>query len=360
MRSPKGSVTVEAFKNRLRLYWSYKGKRFYLYIGLPDSVANRKAAEMKALQIELDIASGNFDPTLGKYKSDRQKQITVLELYSKFVAWKQDQITSSTMQKYEALRSHLTKFFQNRSALLSESEAEKFKTWMGQRVEPQTVRERIVTLSACWEWGIKRRLIKENPWLGVKVSIPPRQPTEPFTVEEVTAIVQKFRNDPRYNHYGDYVEFKFRVGARTGEVAALKWRHIASDFSKIWIGESINGPVKNNRGRMVPLSGRLREILINRMPEKPHPDDLIFTTTNGCLINSRNFCRRYWKPALEDLGIKYRRPYQTRHTLISHALEQGMNPVNLARLTGHDPKTLFDYYAGVVKPPELPELNLDD
>jgi len=53
---PKGAVNIEVFNDRLRLAWSWRGKRFWLYIGLPDSIANRKAASMKASQIELDMA----------------------------------------------------------------------------------------------------------------------------------------------------------------------------------------------------------------------------------------------------------------------------------------------------------------
>jgi len=50
------------------LAWSWEGKRFWLYIGLPHTKPNRKAAQIKARTIELDIASGNFDPSLTKYK----------------------------------------------------------------------------------------------------------------------------------------------------------------------------------------------------------------------------------------------------------------------------------------------------
>ncbi|MDJ0702782.1 MAG: DUF3596 domain-containing protein [Leptolyngbyaceae cyanobacterium MO_188.B28] len=37
-----------------------------------DTLLNRKAAEQKAQQIELDFASGNFDPSLGKYEQQFQ------------------------------------------------------------------------------------------------------------------------------------------------------------------------------------------------------------------------------------------------------------------------------------------------
>jgi integrase len=45
---PKGSVNIEVFNDRLRLAWSWEGKRFWLYIALPDTKPNRKAAQIKA------------------------------------------------------------------------------------------------------------------------------------------------------------------------------------------------------------------------------------------------------------------------------------------------------------------------
>ncbi|MBE9016106.1 site-specific integrase, partial [Chroococcidiopsidales cyanobacterium LEGE 13417] len=57
------------------------------------------------------------------------------------------------------------------------------------------------------------------------------------------------------------------------------------------------------------------------------------------------------------LEIDYRKPYTTRHTLVSHALDLGMNPVVVAQLTGHDVQVLFKNYAGNVNSrPQLPEL----
>src|SRR6476469_4824785 len=76
------SLNIEVFKDRLRLARSWQGKRFWLYIGLPDTKPNRKAASIKARQIELDMASGNFDPSLVKYKPQKQESISVSELGS--------------------------------------------------------------------------------------------------------------------------------------------------------------------------------------------------------------------------------------------------------------------------------------
>ncbi len=106
----------------------------------------------------------------------------------------------------------------------------------------------------------------------------------------------------------------------------------------------------------MPLTSRLRQLLISRRTNDFSPDDLIFTSYEGNAIDAKNFCKRYWKPALADLGIDYRKPYNTRHTLISHGLESGMNPVAIAALTGHDVRTLYENYAGLVNPPQLPDL----
>ncbi|MBD2653740.1 DUF3596 domain-containing protein [Synechocystis sp. FACHB-383] len=61
-------VKVESDKSRLRLCFTYGGTRHYIAVGLPDSRVNRIGAQQKSTQIELDIASGNFDETLKKHK----------------------------------------------------------------------------------------------------------------------------------------------------------------------------------------------------------------------------------------------------------------------------------------------------
>jgi integrase len=53
---------------RLPIVFRFGGKRHYLSTGFSDTATNRKLAEIKARQIELDIISGNFDFSLDKYR----------------------------------------------------------------------------------------------------------------------------------------------------------------------------------------------------------------------------------------------------------------------------------------------------
>ncbi|MEG4231002.1 phage integrase SAM-like domain-containing protein [Microcoleus sp. Pol11C3] len=287
-------MKVQIFKDRLRLVWSWQRKRFWLYLGLPDSIVNRKAASMKASQIELDMASGNFDPSLTKYKPQKQESISVSDLFDQFIEYKRRKIEPATFAKYLSLEKHVSAFFKNKSTIsVSETVAEKFRDWLlfDRSLEPVTVRERIVMMNACWEWAQKKKLVLENPWEEVKVSVAPKQRPEPFTLTEINAIVQKFRSDSNLKHYADYVEFKFGVGLRTGEPVALVCRHCSHNCDHIWIGESLkNGnrkAAKRNKDRTVPLTPRLQQLLLSRRSTDFQPDDLIFTSIEGRAIDSR-------------------------------------------------------------------------
>jgi integrase len=118
-KAPKGTVSVQVFKDRLRLCWSYHGKRYFLYVGLPDSKINRVVAEQKARQIEGDMATGNFDSSLRKYKPEYQQQalrISAIARFERFMVHKAKEVTPRTMQKYRATLGYLKSFFGDRVA----------------------------------------------------------------------------------------------------------------------------------------------------------------------------------------------------------------------------------------------------
>ena len=360
-RSPKrskGTVGVEESQGRLRLRWRHEGKRYVMAIGLPDSTVNRRVAQQKATMIDLDIASGNFDPTLKKYKPYVQSynQTSAVELFEKFIKYKSKGVLSRSLEKYKATLGYLTSFFQSRSASAIEvKDAEEFSEWLrSQTLTSIVCRERLTLIKAGWEWGIKNNLVSANPWIEIvsRVKVAPKQMPKPFTRDEIAAIIQAFRTDKYYQYYGDYVEFLFGTGCRTAEAIGLRWKHLSDDCSSMWIGESLTRGVrkstKTNRARTVTLTPKLQQMLIARRPTNPDPEGLVFTSSRGGSIDDNNFRKRAWEPILKCLNIEYRKPYITRHTFISHALDKGMNPVEVAALTGHDVQTLYENYAGSV------------
>ncbi|MGL5876831.1 MAG: tyrosine-type recombinase/integrase [Xenococcaceae cyanobacterium] len=366
-KAAKGTVVVQIFKERLRLVWSYAGKRYFLYLGLPDSKTNRIVADQKARQIEGDMATGNFDPTLKKYKFEavsRRSQISAVALFEQFTESKAKYLATPTLAKYAAIVGYFKQCFgDNPASAIAEIDAEAFTDWLLTQIEPITAKDRLALIKACWQWGIEQDLIESNPWkeMSKRIKPAPKQPPKPFSREEMGAIVHALGSDRYYHHYADYVEFLFGTGCRTGEAIGLKWKHVSNDCSTVWIGESLSRKVrkstKTNRARTIALTPKLQAILLAKRPAEFDPEGLVFTAPKGGAIDDNNFRNRAWKTVLTRLEIDYRKPYTTRHTLVSHALDLGMNPVVVAQLTGHDVQVLFKNYAGNVNSrPRLPEL----
>ena len=366
-KSRKGSVKIENDKGWLRLRFSQAGKRYAFALGIPDGKLNRKMAEAKAQQIELDILSGNFDPTLVKYKPEKQSSqqqvgfLTVPGLFQRFMEHKSKEVSPKTMEKYRATHKYLLHFFPNKPiTALGDVAAEEFAaSQFSKKLSHDQVKRRLEELEACWKW----HQAEHNPWeiVAKRIKVPPQQKPKPFTREEMQTILEGFRADRYYKCYLDFVEFLFGTGCRIGEAIGLRWKHITDDCSQVWIGEQLTRgnrkATKTNRARTVTLTPKLQQLLQKRRPSKFEPEGLVFTAPKGGAIDDHNFRNRPWKTVLTRLGIDYRKPYNTRRTLVSHALDLKMNPVMVAELTGHNVKTLYEHYAGNVNSrPTLPEL----
>ena len=360
----KGAVVVRSVKGRLRLVWSFCGKRYFFSLELQDSKGNRAIAELKAKQIERDIANDLFDPTLEKYRAVYQRRLLGMpatEVFEKYIGYKAKTLRKRSLEKYDFTLSHLRQFFKDEVA--TEAKCEVFKDWLANRMEPITLKQRISFLKSAWVWGIEKKLVNENPWIEPlrQVKVAPKQRPKPFTAEERQRIIAAFRGDRYFAYYADFVEFLLGAGCRPGEACALKWKHITDDFAVVWIGEAYSrgepGSTKTNEQRFLRLTSRLQDLLRSRKLPEATPDDLVFPAARGGYIDDHNFRNRAWKSVLEKLGIDYRKPYTMRHTFTSGALETGLSPAVVASLTGHTVETLYRHYAGNVRGlVELPEL----
>jgi integrase len=360
----KQAVKVEVFKGRLRLRWSYRGSRYCLSVGLYDSPLARKVAAGKANLIEVDLVTDNFDQTLRKYQgepgdepSDRPQDsgVKVVELFQQFFQARAKRFTGNTRQKYEALAGKIAAFFEQRTVgTVDEATADRFRVWMAEGLQPITQSQYLGLMSACWGWGLKQALVSSNPWVEViKIKVPPQQRAKPFTTAEMIAILTGFRANRYYSYYTDFVEFLFSTGCCTGEAIGLCWAHLPEDCTKVWIGESVSGGIrkatKTNQAREFRLNQRLSRLLLARRPADYQPKGLVFPALKGGVIDARNFRNRAWVTVLAAAGVSYRKPYNTRHTFISHALAQGLNPITIAQMTGHDPEILFKHYAADIQ-----------
>jgi len=102
--------------------------------------------------------------------------------------------------------------------------------------------------------------------------------------------------------------------------------------------------------RFVDLSSPVVEALTRQYERTGHrSEDYVFQAPNGGPIHYRNVSNRIWYPTLRRLGLRPRRPYQTRHTAATMWLAAGESPEWIACQLGHsDTKMLFSKYSKYV------------
>jgi integrase len=200
-------------------------------------------------------------------------------------------------------------------------------------------------------------------------SVPKEDRVKPFSKAEVQTIVDGFRQ-----HYPDcdlFVRFLFMTGVRTGEAIALQWKHVEFEYLQIKICESLsvdkagNGYQRIRKGtktgntRYLPMSESLSGLLSSIAPKTPDPEALVFPGHTGQHIDPGRFRQHIWKPLLAKVGIEYRNPYQTRHTLLTHAvMDPAIGVLGAAKPAGHkDSRMVTQHYARFIGQPDLPDLN---
>jgi integrase len=388
-RASKGSVSIISSNNRLQLQFQHAGKRHYLSMGLPDTKDARKVAEMRAREIELDILCDNFDSTLQKYKPQSAlstvapdielkvvKAPSLDELWRKFVEYKQPQCSANTMHfVYGHFTTYMEKLPTHELSKAAEIRDFSLKTF------PLDSCKRFITrLSACCKWAIESGLITTNPFQGMasQIKVPKSQSKDededidPFTTEEREAILKAMLEDTfrpkhsgfRHSFYYPYIKFLFMSGCRPSEAIALQWKHVSKDFRMVRFeqavietaqGRMLREGLKTQERRRFPCNEQLQDFLKSIKPENCDPEALIFPGYRGGYLDYKSFRKSVWKAVLSGLNIEYRKPYQTRHTFITMALEHGLDAKDVARLVGNSPEVIYRHYAGNKRDLMVPE-----
>jgi|GEM_PF-3403452 len=368
-KASKGAVGYHNHRGVWRLCWwcPIQSRRRYASTGLRvgDGLMAENLTKSKAQLMTNDLVSGNYDSTLSKHfpsrpeaKKAKPPELRVEGLISQWLEYKLVKVCDRTHTKYQTTIKHLRgagHLLGMGVTQVGEGHADDFSLYIeGLGIGLNQRKRHLETLKAVWEWGIQRRLVEDNPWIETykAIKIPPTPMPEPFSPEEIGAIIAGARSDERFAHFGDFIEFLFGSGARIGEAAGLRGCHISGNGWVVWFGEMmVRGqcrPTKNNKSRQIRLTPKLRQLICDRKSQLASPDELIFTSKRGKPIRDGNFLNRVFKPLLQMLEIDYRPPKYTQHSLISNALEMGVSPLNISQLTGHSPRVLHEHYAGQI------------
>lgn len=392
------NVRVRPETKNLYFDFHYRGHRCREYTVLPDTPANRRKMEKVFAKIEAEITLGTFvysqyfpgSKTAARFAASKPGALapdllmpdateapaagSKLPLFSAFSdTWKLEKqvewrigyreavdsiLTTHLLPEFGALhldqidRAAVLKF---RGALVDQRNgAAASEKGESKPLAPATINRIVGILRMVLEEGAVRFRF-ENPCLRIKRLKLQRKDIDPFTLDQMQKVLDRVRKD-----YQPYLTFRFLTGVRSGEAHGLKWKHVDFGRREILIRETFqNGRTEYTKTdgsqRQVHMSQPVYDALMSMRPKgyiddpKSCDDQYVFCTRNGHPIDNTNFNDRVWKPLLRNLGFKYRRPYEMRHTCATLWLAAGESPEWIARQLGHTTtEMLFRTYSRYV------------
>jgi integrase len=215
----------------------------------------------------------------------------------------------------------------------------------------KTINNYVSVLREAMELAVLDKVVQANPVAGVPRAKHQKPPVDPFTQDEAEAICGYM-----VKHYqaqvANYMEFKFFTGLRTSESFGLRWPNVDLPSAYAVVSEAIvrgesKENTKTNLARQVFLNSRALSAIKRQAEHTRIAGEHVFLDPRYGTpwTEERAFRRSYWTPALKTLGIRYRPPYNTRHTYATIMLMQGMTPAFCAKQLGHSVEMFLRTYS---------------
>ena len=196
---------------------------------------------------------------------------------------------------------------------------------------------------------VRRKLIPDNPAVGVPALKEPRPDIDPLSMDELNRVL-----DIMHPHYRPLFTTLAFTGCRPNELFALRWDQVDFRRKQILIQKGrVRGdegtPKTDSSNRHVPMLAVVEQVLRElKASEVQHVEGFVFLTKKGQHFNKH--VDREWSMALKKARLKHRPSYQLRHTFASYCLQQGCDPAWVARVLGHSTlQTTFRHYARFIE-----------
>lgn len=365
------SIRVRHTTGKLYFDFRYGGKRCREQTSLSDTNTNRKRLEKVLQKIEAEITLGTFEygnyfpnspkaHELSKRSLIAQDQYRETPLFSDFAeTWfseSQVQWRPSHMKTVRgSLDLYLLPAFNGKEvARITRADILEFRSTLakvrnrnGKGLSASRMNKIMTPLRMILNEAADRYEFS-SPYQGIKSLKIPKTDVEPFSMDEVRLIIDHVRPDFR-----NYFIVRFFTGMRTGEIDGLSWEFVDFERRQILVRQSlVQGELQYTKNdgsfRTIDMSQWVLEALLEQK-QVTGQHSYVFCNRNGAPLEHNNVRNRVWYPLLRFLGLRKRRPYQTRHTAATLWLAAGESPEWIARQMGHTTtEMLFRVYSRYV------------
>lgn len=229
------------------------------------------------------------------------------------------------------------------------------RNWLaGLRLTTKRVRNILTPLRNVLDDAVADELLEFNPLDRIKlVKVLARESrkseydADPFSIDEILAILNTCDGPER-----NFWKCAFGSGLRTSEMIALDWAHL--DFVHFRIGvrkAQVEGVIKEPKTqageRDINMLHAAYEALNAQKQYTFLPGTRVFLDPRYDLpwAGDRPLYFR-WGRILRRAGVRYRNPYQTRHTFASTLLACGVPALYVAKQMGHRDTEMVNRHNG--------------
>lgn len=356
-----GRIGVHVRPKSLQVTFTYEGKqhRPTLYLNgkpLAPTPANIKHAERLAAEIREKIRLGMF--SIAEYfpvNGDGGQVVTVSQQLESWI--KAQRIEASTRAGYSSAAKFWSTATVDGRALgdkavkaLRHSDILKAVA-LRQDLNGKTVNNYVSVLREAMALAVHDKIITANPVAEIPHAKRQKVVPDPFSQAEAEKIIEHATR-----HYpaqvANMAEFWFFTGLRTSELFGLRWSNVDLPGKHIMVSEAIvrgvhKDKTKTNVARKVLLNTRAMAALQRQAAHTRMAGEAVFQDPryDAPWGDERAYRRSYWAPALKALGIRYRRPYNCRHTYATMMLMAGMMAPFCAKQLGHSVEIFLSTYS---------------
>lgn len=366
---PRGvTIRQNKTKNTLVITFTYKGVLCRESLSrLTVDNKNIKYAERLLAEIQNNIEKGTFNyhkyfPNSKKsnFFGDNNREKRVIDYLEEYlVICETRNLSPSTIKGYEKCKNALSDLHQFHVSSLTPAI---LKNWIQKQTTVlKTIRNQLSFLRSSLDEAITDGIISINPVSLVSASRYQSKNSgsesnyivDPLSPQEVSALLAA----TKYEQWKNLFQFAINTGLRSSELCALRWSDIDFKENTAHVqSASVVGVIKKTKTKAGTRKVELNSEAINALNNQKHftfmKNDVIFEDpkTNRAWASADAIRKKAWVPTLKKAAIRYRNPYQTRHTFATRHISQGANLFWLAGQMGHKgPEMLFRHYGGYLK-----------
>jgi integrase len=226
----------------------------------------------------------------------------------------------------------------------------------------KTARNILTPLGAMLELAFADGRLEANPMSRVKIErfwpqdqVRSSFEADPFNWQEMAAIFEKCAGGGE-GAEADYWRFAFGTGLRPSEQIELRWPlvdlvglrvRIAAARVTVRKGTEVKGPKTKAGLRDVEMTAGAWGALQRQQARSRLAGEHVWLDPRaGAPWRSERVLGKRWRAILKAAGVRYRNPYQTRHTFASVLLAGGCDPRWVAQQMGHETTEMLERHYG--------------